>query len=457
MAQEKSIVKDLTVGPVAPQLIRYALPLIGANFLQALYTLVDLWVVGNYASAAAISAVAISGQIVFLMHAVGMGLGNGGQVLIAQQVGAKDFKNLNRTIGTLITFCMVASIVITLIGALFRSFWFSLLQTPVEAVPDAVVYLLICCIGVPFVYGGGTFCAILRGVGDSKRPMYVLAVSAVINIVLDILFVAFFRWGAAGAAWATSISQIASFLYGLGCMYKYRDQIGFDFRPASFRIDMSALKLLLKLGAPLVFMSASITISMLVVTAFVNSFGVAASAVSGIGTRLNSLVNSVTNGMQTAVASVIAQNFAARKLDRVRKTYMVSNLVCIAFFAIIGAAAFLFPTQIIGLFTQPSETEVLSYAPSYMHIAILLYFAFCTMSTSIGMINAVGYTSLNLIIAILDAVVGRIGLSILFGNVMGMGVHGYWLGNATSAYISVIIGFVYYFSGRWEKRGVLKL
>lgn len=451
----RSPINDLTEGPLAKQLILFSLPIMGGNLLQALYTLVDLWAVGNFASSAAISAVAISSQIVFLIHAIGIGLSNGGQVLISQQVGAKDLSRLNTTIGTLLSFNILSSAAVGIIGAVGVNLWMSLLHTPPEAWGGAVNYLLICCLGTPFMCACGTLCCILRGVGDSKRPMYILAVSAVSNMVMDVWFVAGLGWGAAGAAWATTIAQALGTAYALVCVYRSREQLGFDFKPASFRIDPATLKVILKLGAPLVIMSGSITLSMMVVTSFVNEYGVAASAITGIGAKINGLVNVVTSAMQTAVSSVVAQNFAAGKLDRIRSANRISNLVCLGFFVIVGAVTLLFPEQIIGIFTRPDEVEVLALARPYMGAAFWLYLSFCAMTTSLGHINGVGFTTLNLVIAILDGVVGRIGLSILLGHVLGWGVEGFWWGNALAAYISVIMGLGYYFFGHWEKRELL--
>ena len=439
-----SVIRDLTQGPLVRQLLLFALPIMGANLLQSLYTLVDLWAVGKFASEAAISAVSNSGQIVFLIHAVGIGLGNGGQVLISQQVGAKDFRRLSTTIGTLLSFCVLSSTIIAIIGALGTNVWMDLLRMPSEARGPAVSYLLICCLGAPFMAASGTLCAILRGVGDSKRPMFILLASALSNVVMDVWFVAGLGWGAAGAAWATIIAQAVGACYALYCVYRRREQLGFDFRLASFRIHGPTLKVILKLGTPLVIMSASITASMMVVTSFVNTFGVSASAITGIGAKLNSLVSVVTSSMQTAVGSMVAQNFAAGRIDRVKKVNAVSNLVCILFFVVVGTVSYFFPVQIIGIFTQTTDTGVLALATPYMRAAFWLYLAFC-----------LGFTTLNLVIAVLDGVIGRIGLSLLFGLVLDWGVEGFWWGNSLAAFISVFMGLGYYFFGHWEKRELM--
>lgn len=453
--KKNTMINDLTQGPVAKQLILFSLPIMGATLLQALYTLVDLWAVGKFADAAAISAVAISSQIVFLIHAVGIGLANAGQVLLSQQVGARDYGRISTTIGTLLTFSTLAATAVAVVGAVGSNLWMKLLQVPAEAWNGAVDYLLICCLGTPAMCVCGTMCGILRGIGESKVPMYILAVSAVSNGIMDVIFVASLGWGAAGAAWATILAQVCGAVYATFYVYRRRAELGFDFSRKSFRVDRPTLKVLLKIGAPLVIMSGSVTLSMMVVTSFVNAFGVAASAISGIGAKLNSLVNVVTGSMQTSTGSMVGQNFAAGRIDRVRKINLVSNLICLIFFVFVGFAVLTFPTQIIGIFTQPSETEVLALAPSYMKISFWLYLAFCGFTTSLGHINGVGNTRLNLVIALVDSVFGRIGLSILLGHVLGWGIQGFWWGNALAAYISVFVGLGYYFFGKWEKRELL--
>ena len=450
-----TVINDMTEGPLLKQLILFSLPLLGGSLLQALYTLVDLWAVGKFADAAAIAAVSNSSQIVFLIHAIGIGLSNAGQVLISQQVGARDLRRLSTTIGTLLSFSMISSIATAVVGAVGSNLWMTWLQIPEAAWKGSVDYLLICCLGAPAMCLCGSLCGILRGVGDSKRPMYILAVSAVSNMILDVIFVAVFRWGAAGAAWATILAQVFGAIYALICVYRSRESLGFSFSLSSFRMDGPTLKVLLKLGAPLVVMNASVTLSMMVVSGFINGYGVAAAAVTGIGAKVSSLVNVVTMSMQTATGSMVAQNFAAGRIDRVKRINLISNAVCLVFFVFVGIAVLLWPEQIVGLFTQPGETEVLALARPYMKICFWLYLAFCAMTTSLGHINGVGFTSLNLIIALLDSVLGRVGLTILLGVVLDWGIAGFWWGNTLAAYISVILGLGYYFFGKWENRALL--
>lgn len=446
---------DMTQGSITRHLIQFALPLLAGNVFQQLYNMVDTWVVGNFVSNEAFSAVGTVGPIINMLIGFFMGLSSGAGVVISQYYGAHRPEKVRDTVHTAMVLTLVLCAAFTALGLALIPAMLDLMNTPAEVLPESTAYLSIYFSGITglLIYNMGS--GILRAVGDSRRPFYFLVVSAVLNTGLDLLFVIRFHLGVAGVAWATIIAQAVGSFYALYCVYRRREDLGFDFRLSSFRIHGPTLKVILKLGTPLVIMSASITISMMVVNSFVNTFGVAASNVTGIGAKLNSLVSVVTSSMQTAVGSMVAQNFAAGRIDRVKKVNAVSNLVCILFFAVVGTVSFLFPEQIIGIFTQATDTGTLALATPYMRAAFWLYLAFCLMATSLGHINGVGFTTLNLVIAVLDGVIGRIGLSLLFGLALDWGVEGFWWGNSLAAFISVFMGLGYYFFGHWEKRELM--
>lgn len=449
----KSIINDLTTGPLFKQLVLFTLPIAGANLLQTLYTIVDLWVVGRFTGSEVIAAVSTSGQIIMLANSIAVGMGNGGQVLVSQLLGAGERSRLKYAIGTLLSVGLMASLAVAAAGALGWSTWLGLMQTPQEALIPAKSYLLICCIGLPFVYCNGILCAIFRGLGNSRQPMYILGVSTGVNVVLDLLFVAVFRWSAAGAAAATVIAQFIAFVYAFAFLYIHREDVDFDFRASSFRIDPDLLKSGLRLGAPLVVMNTAIDLSVMAITAMVNTYGVVAAAVMGIGSKITNLLNVAGSSIMSADASMVAQNFAAGKLDRVRRTVWLGMGVAMGFFVVLGPMMLLFPVQIFSIFT--SDADVLAMAPDYMKIAFWTFLSISLMPSVLALINGVGFTSLNLFIALLDGVVARIGLAILFGNVMGMGLQGYWWGFSAAGYVSVFLPFAYFMSNHWTKRKVL--
>lgn len=450
MKREKTMIRDLTQGNLTSLMIRFSLPFMASNLMNMLYTLVDLAIVGKFVGSVGLSAVSVAGQITMLCYAFGTGYGNGGQIYIAQLVGAGRKKELNETIGTLVSFCFLLSLVVTALGIGLSEPLLKLLNTPDEAHSDAVIYLITCCCGFPFTFIFGTFGDTLRGMGDSKHPFIIMSIAAGMNVVLDLVFVAVFHWGAFGAAFATVLSQVFSCVFTIVFLYRRRESFGFDFKLHSFRIVGSKLKAATKLAAPLVFMTLAINISMTIVTAFVNAYGLVATAVAGVGGKLNSVMNVVTGATMAATASMVGQNLGAGKVDRAQKSVFVGWGIGIAAFVVVGGASLLFPRQIFGLFS--SDPEVLDLAVSYLRIAFWLFLSFALMAPPLGLINGVGYTSLNMVISILDGVAARIGFSLLLGITAGMGLEGFWLGSALAGFVSVILASIYFFTGRWKTR-----
>ena len=449
----RTMINDMTRGPLAKQILFYSAPLVMANILQTLYNLVDLAIVGQVVGSEGVSAVSISGQITFLLYALGIGLGNGSQILISQQVGAGDKDGVRRTTGTALTATVILAVAILTLGLLFKNPLLRLLNTPAEAWQDAVDYMFWCCLGIPFTYGYGSLCAVLRGMGDSKRPMYIIAIAAVTNVVLDLILVAGLGMRAKGAAIATAAAQFVSFLFALVYLYKHRESFGFDFKRESFRLDKRLLRVIVSLSLPLAFMQISINISMMFVNAWVNAYGVVASAVGGIGSKLYSVASIITNSMQTAQATFTGQNIAAKKHDRVKRSMGFTTLFCTVYWVILSAVCLLFPEGVFRLFT--GDADVLAMAPGYMNILVVMFLSFALMAPPLGFITGIGNAKLNFIIAVADGVVARIGLGLLLAVTFGMGLYGYWWGSSLAGFVSVIAGWIYYFSGRWKNRQIL--
>ena len=448
-----TLINDMTQGPLGRQLIKFSLPYMLASLLQTIYTLVDLAIVGQFVGSTGLSAVSISGNVTFLLYCLGIGLGSGGQILISQQVGAKEYDKLHRTLGTIYTFGIIAALAMMTLGLIITKPVLGLLNTPAEAMDDAVSYLTVCCLGVPFTYMYAGMSDSLRGMGDSLRPFIFIAVAAVTNLVLDLLFVAVFDMGVFGAALATAISQLVSLVFTVVYLYRRRHEVGFDFKLKSFRIDKGILATILRLSLPLVLMNASINLSMMFVSSYMNAYGIIASSVSGVGMKLNGLMNIVSSAVMSAESTIVGQNIAAGKRDRVSRAMYIGWGLCIVFCVVVGGLLRIFPEPMFRIFS--SDPEVLAMAPKYMSIAFWMYISFALMAPPLGLINGVGFTSLNLVIALLDGVAARIGLSLLFGVVMDMGLEGFWWGSALAGYVSVILPSIYFFSGLWKKRRTL--
>ncbi len=207
---EKSMVTDLTQG--SANLVRLALPFMLSNLLQMLYSMIDMIVVGQYVGSIGLSAVTVSSQVIMLMMTIATGFASAGQVLISQQVGAGDSAGRQRTIGTLFSTLLLMAALMTVVGLSLYGPMLRLLQVPEESFPQAADYMLVCSGGIVFTYGYNSISAILRGMGDGKRPLIFIGIASLVNVVLDILFVGPMGLQAAGAAWATIIAQAVSFL-----------------------------------------------------------------------------------------------------------------------------------------------------------------------------------------------------------------------------------------------------
>ncbi|MBR0462938.1 MAG: MATE family efflux transporter [Clostridia bacterium] len=309
---QKTMVRDLTHGPVVPLLFRFAMPLFISNALQAVYNLVDMVVVGNCIGQTGMSAVSIGGDILHLLTFIAMGFSSAGQIIIAQAVGQRRPDAIRKTIGTMFTLLLGVSVVISIVCFALRYQILGWLNTPAESHAFAMDYTLTCVCGLPFIYGYNIVSAILRGMGDSKRPFVFIAVAAILNIILDVVFVKFLGMEVFGAALATVIGQGVSFIASIIYLYRQRDAFGFDFRPASFRVDRDAFSRLMALGIPMAIQSAAINLSKIVLASWINGTGVQNSALSGVYNKINMICGVISQSFTTAGSTMVGQNLGAR-------------------------------------------------------------------------------------------------------------------------------------------------
>jgi len=451
---EKTMVRDLTQGSVTKLLLVFAFPLLLSNLLQTVYNMVDMVVIGQFVGKTGLSAVSIGGDVMHLTLFLAMGFANAGQVLLSQYIGAGNHDRVKGTIGTMFTLILGAAVVLTVAGVFFLNTFLHLMNTPQECYKETWDYAMTCILGMVFMYGYNLVSAILRGMGDSKRPFLFIAVATIVNLILDLVFVALFRMGPFGAALATVIGQGVSFIWAIIYLYRRRESFGFDFRPESFRIDREVLPRLIKLGLPMCLQSAAISISMLFVNSFINAYGVVAVAVTGIGNRLGAITAVVTNALSTAGSSMVGQNIGAEKYDRVPRIIGVSFVIDMAFALLLSVLTVFFPRTIFGAFN--SEPEVLDMAMTYIPVAVLLYVGFGMRSPFFALINGCGNAKLNLCVGLLDGVICRVGLALLMGVALNMGIMGFWLGNAFAGYVPFFIGGVFFLTGRWKSRQLIE-
>lgn len=445
-------IKDFTQGNISKQLVVFAWPLFLSNLLQVLYNMVDMMVVGNVLGKSGISAVSVGGDVVHLLTFIAMGFSHAGQVIIARYIGGKERDRIGEFVSTMSSFLTVCSLVLSIFGLLFLDDMLLLMNTPTEAFLGAADYSRISMIGLIFIYGYNIVSAILRGMGDSKHPFIFISIAAVLNLVLDIIFVAYMGMGAGGAALATVISQAVSFIACAVFLIKNAEQFELNVHISDFiHWNKAMLIELLKLGIPMAIKTASIQISKLFVNSWINSYGVAVSAFAGIANKISSIANLISTAMHTAGATMVGQNIAAGEFERVKKILLWLAAITLTVATVLSLGICLFPKEIFSLFTTANDADVLSIAKGYVPIAVLLFFGSSLRAIMNALINGSGDYKINFATAILDGIVMRIGLALLFGLTLNMQHYGFWLGDALAGFTPFWLGLIFYFSGAWKK------
>ena len=449
MAEQKTMVRDLTNGSVARQLLVFALPLFVSNALQAVYNMVDMIIVGQFIGGAGMSAVSIGGDLLHLLTFVSMGFASAGQVLIARNVGAGKMKEVSETIGTLFSFLLAASVLISVVCFALRYPIMHALNTPPESFSYAMDYMVTCIVGLVFIYGYNIVSAVLRGMGDSKRPFVFVGVAAILNIILDYLFVVVFHMEVFGAALATVIGQGVSFVSSLIYLYIKRQSFGFDFRLKSFAIRRRSLKPLVMLGIPMAIQSAAVNFSKVLLMSWINLEGVLYSALAGIFNKINVIGGVVSMSFTAAGSSMVGQNLGAKKYERVPRILATIAVIGLAMFSVMTVVMIAIPEKVFGMFTR--DIAVLSLANILIVPMILNFYGAATRSISFALINGSGNTKLNLAVALIDGILMRIGLAALLCFSFNMGSLGCWYGDAIAGFMPLFIGLVFYLSGRWKR------
>jgi putative MATE family efflux protein len=445
---------DLTEGSVMRALVFFAIPIVIANLIQQFYSLVDLIVIGKFMGSTGTVGVSTGGEVSDALTPIATAFSTAGQIYIAQLAGAKENRKFQEAVGSFITLMLMISIGFVAMTLMLRAPILHALNCPEEGFTQADRYMFYTALGLPFIFGYNAICGILRGLGESKWPMIFIIISAIVNIFLDILLVAPpFNMEAAGAAIATSVSQFASCMAAFIYMFIHRKEFGMTLNISSFKLHREPVKIIMYLGIPQACRSLLVRFGMLYVNACVNAYGLVASATNSIGNKLQKFLEVYTMGFSQASSSVVGQNLGAGKPKRAKEVIWYSFYICMILAAVTAVVTFLFPRQIFEIFT--SDDAVIRMGKIYLYIMIIHYFCSAVTSSFQSMVIGCGNAALNFILGLLDGVVCKIGLGLLFGIVMGMGAVGYFWGTALSRLIPGIIVILYFLSGKWAERKLL--
>lgn len=341
---------DLTSGSVLKSTIRFSLPYLLSYFLQTMYGMADLFIIGRFGNAADTTAVSVGSQVMHMLTVITVGLAMGTTVCIGRSVGAGDEKLTRKTIGNTVTLFTVLSAAVTLILILTVRPIVSLISTPAQAVDGTVSYLTICFAGIPFITAYNIISSVFRGAGDSKSPMYFIAIACVLNIGLDYLFMGVFGMGTVGAALGTTVSQAASVVISL--VFILHGGLGISVGASDLRLKKEVIGKILKIGIPIATQDGLIQVAFIIITIIANKRGLTDAAAVGIVEKIIGFVFLVPSSMLSAVSALGAQNIGAGKPERARLTLRYAIILTVGFGIIVTAAAQLFPVQAVALFTS---------------------------------------------------------------------------------------------------------
>lgn len=439
--------KDLTSGNILGNVMSFSLPYMLAYFLQILYGLADLYVIGQYCDVDSTTAVSNGAQVMYMVTVVLIGLAMGTTVLTARAVGAKDNERARSIVGNTITmFAIIAAILMVVLLSL-RSWIVGVMDTPTEAVDGMEHYLTVCFIGIPFIIAYNIIASIFRGLGDSRSPMYFVAVACVVNIALDYLFIGFFGLGAMGAALGTTLSQMASVLFAITSIRRHQGVM--DISRRDLRPKKDVIMNILKIGLPIAMQDGFIQISFLAITVIANQRGLIDAAAVGIVEKFIGLVFIVPSAMLSTVSAISAQNIGAGNMERAKRTMHIAMMITTCYGVMCAVVLQFIPQLAVGIFTDNPQVlaQGAEYLRGYVWDCIFAGIHFCFS----GFFTACGFSIISFLHNSISIVCARIPLAWLSSNLYPDTLYPMGLSTCMGSVLSCLICVMAYW---WiKKRG----
>lgn len=354
--------RDLTSGSVWKNIVYFSLPYLLSYFLQTLYGLADLFIVGQFDGVASTTAVSIGSQVMHMLTVMIVGLAMGTTVNIGRAVGARDSQKASKVVGNTTVLFVGVSVVLAVVLLVLVQPIVRVMSTPAEAVEGTVRYLTICFIGIPFITAYNVIASIFRGLGDSKSPMYFIAVACVANIALDYLFIGALHMGPAGAALGTTLSQTISVAVSLLVILKKKT--GISVKRADFRLERVTMGQVLKIGVPIAAQDGFIQVAFIIITIIANRRGLSVAAAVGIVEKIISFLFLVPSSMLSTVSALGAQNMGAGKYERADQILRYAMGIAVGFGLIVSLLIQIIAGPVVGLFT--TDATVILLGPQYI-------------------------------------------------------------------------------------------
>ena len=347
--------RNLTTGSVFKNVIIFSLPYLLSYFLQTLYGMADLFIIGQFEGVASTTAVSIGSQVMHMITVMLVGLAMGTTVSIGQAIGSKDKKRVAEGIGNTVILFMGVALVLMIVLLLLTKPFVTVMSTPQEAVMGTISYLTICFIGIPFITAYNIISAIFRGMGDSKSPMYFITIACVANIVLDYVFIGGLHLGPAGAALGTTCAQVISVMISLVMIIRQREK--FSLSRKDFRLSHNIMGQILKIGIPIALQDGFIQVAFMIITIIANQRGLNDAAAVGIVEKIISFLFLIPSSMLSTVSALGAQNIGAGKRQRANETLRYAVMITVGFGIIVGIFMQFFASPVVALFTDASDAS----------------------------------------------------------------------------------------------------
>lgn len=450
---------DMTEGNSFRQIIKFSIPLLIGNFAQQMYSTVDAIVVGNYIGDNALGAVGLSFPLIMLIFALFIGVSTGAGITVSQYFGARDRLMLDKAVGTIIVLSFWAGLASTVLGVLVARPLLTLLNSPPEMLDMAATYLIIYFGGVISLVYFNILSGVLRGMGDSVSPLFFLLFASVLNIVLDILFVTRFGMTTDGVALATVIAQTLAAMLTFRKLRRMTDVV--DVNRSTVKLDKGISKKIIRLGLPLGAMQMVVSMQAVLVQALMNSMGPTVVTTLTAVMRVDGFIMMPNFTFAAAATTFTAQNFGAKKLDRIKKGHHDTLIIALASALILVVCLLLFGRQLMSVFT--STETVVNLGARFLRILAAGYVAFAVLQTSAGVMNGMSQTTIPMIMSIITTLGIRLPLAYLIAYLTRSAV---WPnGNPDAIYISLLAAWVLnaaattliYRFGKWRGRAESKL
>ena len=433
-----SKVQNFTEGKIFSPLIRFAIPVLLALFLQATYGAVDLLIVGQFGGDNAdvfVSAVSTGSQIMMTLTIVITGLAMGLTVYVGERIGAGERKEAGKIIGSGISLFAIISLIVTVVMVLSSSSLTKIMHAPAEAFEDTVLYVTICSAGTLFIVAYNLVGSIFRGIGDSKIPLLTVAIACVLNILCDFILVAVFNMGAIGAAIATVFAQAMS--VALSLLIIRKRNLPFDFSRKYIRPNTKHIKSILRLGTPIALQDLLVSISFLVILAIVNSLGLNESAGIGVAEKVCAFIMLIPSAFMQAMSAFVAQNMGAAKYDRAKKALWCGIISSLTVGIIVGYFSFFHGDILAAIFTKDALiiAPATEYLKAYAIDCVFTSFLFCFM----GYFNGCGNTTFVMIQGIIGGICVRLPVSWVMSKIIPVSLFKIGLATPIASFVQILL------------------